>query len=116
MGQSKGRTRQAGARRADPRRRQGGIADPSATSAGSRLQEAEVVLDAEDIALARLQARLRQAETIHASPPVAKRALGRASVRLPELLLQRVRDRAARDGSSISEVVKTALERFLRAR
>jgi hypothetical protein len=72
-------------------------------------------LDAEDIALARLQAHLRKAETIQtaARPAASPR---RTTVRLPAPLLDRLRERATRDGTTASEVVAQALERFLRSR
>jgi hypothetical protein len=75
-----------------------------------------VFLDAEDIAMARLQASLRRAETIQASTPAAASRLGRTTVRLSTDLLNRARDRAARDGSTVSDIVARALERFLRGR
>ena len=90
---------------------------PGARSAAARprLRDAVVSLDAEDIALARLQAHLRKAEAIQ----VAKRpvdSVRRTTVRLPVTLLARLRDRAKRDGTTASEVVEKALLRFLRER
>jgi hypothetical protein len=114
MGQSKGSARRAGTARPDPRRRKNGVDAPRRSDAGSRLRDAVVSLDAEDIALARLQAHLRRAETIQV--PVADSAIGRTTVRLPQGLLKRARDRAERDGTTISEVIARALERFLRPR
>jgi len=75
-----------------------------------------VYLDAEDIAMARLHASLRRAEAIPAEVPVAATGLGRITVRLSRDLLNRTRDRAARDGATVSEVIAHALERFLRGR
>ena len=72
--------------------------------------------DAEDIALARLQAHLRRAESLHAPPRPAVSSLRRTTVRLPAALLDRLRDRARRDGMTASEVVELAVERFLRSR
>jgi len=72
--------------------------------------------DAEDIALARLQAHLRRAETIHVSARPVASGLRRTTVRLPAALLDRLRERARRDGMTASEVVERALERFLRLR
>jgi hypothetical protein len=72
--------------------------------------------DAEDIALARLQAHLRRAETIQFSARPVASSLRRSSVRLPAALLDRLRERAHRDGMTASEVVERALERFLRLR
>lgn len=81
--------------------------------ANPRLRDAVVSLDAEDIALARLQAHLRKAEAIQtATRPAA--SLRRTTVRLPALLLARLRERAKRDGVTPSQVVEKALLRFLR--
>jgi len=81
----------------------------------ARLRGAVGSLDAEDIALARLQAHLRQAEAIHtATRPAA--ALRRTTVRLPAALLVRLRERAKRDSASPSQIVEKALLRFLRSR
>ncbi len=81
-----------------------------------RLREAVVALDAEDIALARLQAHLRRTETIHAVLPSAATPQRRTTVRLPAVLLARLRERAKREGVTPSEVVEEALERLLRSR
>ena len=104
MGQSKGSTRRAKA--AAPR-----------SGKGPQLRDAVVSLDAEDIAMARLQASLRRAETIQAAPrEAAAPLLGRTTVRLPADLLTRGRDRAERESATFSEIVARALERFLRSR
>jgi hypothetical protein len=103
MGQSKGSTRRAKA--AAPR-----------SGKGPRLRDAVVSLDAEDIAMARLQASLRRAETIQAAPRAAASQLGRTTVRMPADLLMRGRDRAEREGATFSEIVARALEYFLRSR
>lgn len=94
-------------RRASPR--------PDARTVKPRLRDAVVSLDAEDIALARLQAHLRKAEAIQTvtRPDVALR---RTTVRLPAALLARLRERATRDGATPSDVVEKALLRFLRSR
>lgn len=82
----------------------------------SGLRDAVGSLDAEDIAMARLQAQLRRAETIHAPAyPTASRPR-RTTVQLPDALLARLRDRARRDGATASAIVERALERFLRSR
>ncbi len=74
-------------------------------------------VDAEDIAMARLQAQLRQTETIQASRRRANQPLWRrTTIQLPLQLLEQARDRAHRDELSVSEVVRTALERYLKAR
>ena len=103
MGQSKGSTRRAKA--AAPR-----------SGKGPRLRDAVVSLDAEDIAMARLQASLRRAETIQAAPRAAAPHLCRTTVRLPADLLKRGRDLAERESATFSEIVARALERFLRSR
>jgi hypothetical protein len=91
------------------------LARTHASSADPRLRNAVVSLDAEDIALARLQAHLRKAEAIHtaARPAAAPR---RTTVRLSVTLLARLRERAKRDGTTASEIVEQALTRFLRSR
>ena len=65
--------------------------------------------------MARLQAHLRKTEAI----PVPNRrrgtVLSRTTLRLPHEMLQHVRDRARREGSTVSEVVEIALERYLRS-
>jgi hypothetical protein len=75
-----------------------------------------VPLDAEDIAMARLQAHLRKAEAIRA--PGRRRGTTtptRTTLRLPREILSSVRDRARREGATISEVVEAALERYLQS-
>jgi hypothetical protein len=72
--------------------------------------------DAEDIALARLQAHLRRTESLHAPTRPAASSLRRTTIRLPAALLDRLRDRARRDGMTASEVVELAVERLLRSR
>jgi hypothetical protein len=72
-------------------------------------------LDAEDIAMARLQAHLRRTEAMHTPPGPAPSALTRTTVQMRRDLLKRVRDRARREGVTISEVVGIALERYLRS-
>jgi hypothetical protein len=63
--------------------------------------------------MARLQAHLRKAEAIRA-PSRPRDALGRTTVRLPQETLQQVRDRARREGGTVSDVVAAALRRYLR--
>jgi Arc/MetJ-type ribon-helix-helix transcriptional regulator len=100
----------------------GDVPTPRA-SAGARrppsragLREVVASLDAEDIALERLQAHLRRAEAIQISAGPGASTLRRTTVRLPPSLLARLRDRARRDGTTASEVVEQALERFLGSR
>lgn len=69
-------------------------------------------LDAEDIAMARLQADLRKAEAIRA--PSRRRArLSRTTLRLPREVLQQLRWRARREERTMAEVVAAALRRYL---
>lgn len=91
-------------------------ATPSRRGAGARSHaDSAVVLDAEDIALARLQVQLRRTEAIEASARPAASPVGRITVRLPGELLARLRRQAGRDGVSLSEAVTRAVERFLRS-
>lgn len=64
--------------------------------------------------MARLQAHLRKAEAIRA-PSRRQATLSRTTLRLPREMLQHVRDRARREGATISEVVEVALRRYLRS-
>jgi hypothetical protein len=116
MREAKGRERRAGKARAVPRQHhnKSGETPPPAAMAGIR--DGVVFLDAEDIALARLHASLRRAEAIPASTPAVAGGLGRITIRLSKGLLDRTRDRAARDKTAVSEIVARALERFLRGR
>jgi len=82
----------------------------------SRLRDAVASLDAEDIAMARLQAQVRRTETIQAPARPEASHPRRTTVQLPDALLARLRDRARRDGTTASTVVERALERFLRPR
>jgi len=74
-----------------------------------------VPLDAEDIAMARLQAHLRKAEAIQLPGRRRVTTPARTTLRLPREMLNRVRDRARREGATISEVVEAALERYLQS-
>jgi predicted DNA binding CopG/RHH family protein len=78
------------------------------------LGDAAVAFDAEDIALARLQAQLRKSETIQA-PPLAPTVSRRVTLRLPGPLVERLRIRARRDGLTLSDLIGKAAERFLRS-
>jgi hypothetical protein len=82
----------------------------------SRLRDAVASLDAEDIAMARLQAQVRRTETIQVPTRADTSRPRRTTVQLPDALLTRLRDRARRDGTTASTVVERALERFLRPR
>ena len=97
--------------------RQGGGRSARQESLGSRQRRMVLPVDAEDIAMARLQAQLRQTEGIQASRRKASRLPSRrTTVQLPSQLLEQARNRAKRDEVSVSEVVRTALERYLKAR
>ncbi len=81
----------------------------------SRVQIAETdPLDAEDIALARLQVQLRETEGVPPRGPRAPGTLSRTTVRLPTEMLQRLRERAHREKLTLSEVIEAALERHLK--
>jgi len=74
-------------------------------------------VDAEDIAMARLQAQLRETEATPASPRTAARpALRRATVMLPPPLLDRARAHASRSATTFSELVRRLLEQYLASR
>ena len=94
----------------------GGKASPSHRSApASRPKAAVVPLDAEDIAMARLQAHVRKTEAIPSPNRRRGAVLSRTTLRLPYDMLQHVRDRARREGSTVSEIVEIAIERYLRS-
>lgn len=96
--------------------RRGRGAFPRRTAASSgRLRNAVLSLDAEDIALARLQAQLRRTETIQLPARSRTAASARTWVRLPGEMLQRLRDRARRTGVSLSDIMEAALARYLKA-
>lgn len=111
-----GTTRRQGGRsgaRGDSTR--GSAAAPRRIRDGA-LREAMVSLDAEDIALARLQADLRRTEAIQMPGRHSSSLTRRTTVRLRAALLARLRERAQRDGLTVSEIVEQAVERFLRSR
>ncbi len=64
--------------------------------------------------MARLQAHLRKTEAIRIPLRPGVTLLTRTTVRLPHQMLQHVRDRARREGATISKIVEVALERYLR--
>ena len=72
-----------------------------------------VPLDAEDIALARLQADLRRVEDIREGGAPAAASPRRTAIRLPAQMLARLRERAAREHVSLSELIQAALARHL---
>jgi ribbon-helix-helix CopG family protein len=92
-----------------------GVRHRGATRSPGRLRNAVLPLDAEDIAMARLQAHLRNSETIQLPTRSRAAALSRTWVRLPEAMLRRVRDRARHSGLSLSDIVEAALTRYLKA-
>jgi len=79
-----------------------------------RLRAPVVPIDAEDIAMARLQAHLRKTEAIRGPQRPGVTPLTRTTVRLSQEMLQHVRDRARREGATVSKIVEAALERYLR--
>jgi hypothetical protein len=97
-----------------PGRSGGKISQPRRLANAGRPNGPVVPVDAEDIAMARLQAHLRKAEAIRA-PGRRDARVSRTTLRLPREILQRVRERARREQVSISEVVEAALERYLRS-
>ena len=74
-----------------------------------------VPLDAEDVAMDRLQAHLRRTEAIRTPGRRGLQALTRTTLRLPQEMLRKIRDRARCEGATISQVVEMALERYLRS-
>ena len=92
-----------------PRRKSG------SPGVGKRRASPVVPLDAEDIAMARLQAHLRRSEAIRAPGIRGVPALTRTTLRLPQEMLRKVRDRARQEGATISQLVEMALERYLRS-
>ena len=97
------RTNTTAARRPDPR--------------PSKSRRALLPVDAEDLAMERLQAALRETEAGPASPGRAARpALRRASVMLPLPLLERARSRASREAATLSDLVRRLLEQYLASR
>jgi len=63
--------------------------------------------------MARLQAHLRKAEAIRGPQRPSASLLTRTTVRLSLETLQQVRNRARREGTTISKIVGLALERYL---
>jgi len=98
-----------------PRRSGRKTPQPGRSGRARQLKSLVVPLDAEDIAMARLQAHLRKAEAIRAPIRPGGTPLSRTTLRLPREMLQQVRDQARREGTSVSEVVEVALERYLRS-
>ncbi len=84
---------------------------PDVSGQAVELSEAVPSLDAEDIALARLQAQLRRKEAL---APAQGGTLTRAMIRLPSGLLTQAKRRAQHDGVTLSEIVQRALETLLR--
>jgi hypothetical protein len=65
--------------------------------------------------MARLQAHLRKTEEIRGPNRRDVSALARTTVRLPREMLRQVRNRAHREGATVSEIVEAALQRYLRS-
>jgi hypothetical protein len=87
---------------------------PRRAARSGRVKHLVVPLDAEDIAMARLQAQLRKAEAIRAPNRRGGTTLSRTTLRLPRETLQHARDRARRERTSLSAVVQAALARYLK--
>lgn len=102
---------------ANKRSRQGGgkTPRPQRPARSGRSKGPVVPLDAEDIAMARLQAHLRKTEAIRVPSRRPSARLSRTTLRLPREMLRHVRERARREGATLSEVVEVALERYLRS-
>ena len=98
-----------------PGRSGGRAPEPRRPARAVRPDGPVVPLDAEDIAMARLQAHMRKAEAIRAPNRRRDADLSRTTLRLPREMLQRVRELARREQVSISEVVEASLERYLRS-
>ena len=64
--------------------------------------------------MARLQAHLRKTEAIRGPQRSSASPLTRTTVRLSQEMLQQVRNRARREGTTLSKIVELALERYLR--
>lgn len=86
-------------------------AAPAASKKRRPARPALLPVDAEDIALARLQADVRQSEEIQATTRHRQDGAG-----LPADLLDKARQRARRDRVPLSQVIQAALERYLRTR
>ncbi len=71
-------------------------------------------LDAEDIALARLQAQLRKSEAVHPPSAPRKPLRRRMTISLPAEMLDRLRERARRRGLRPSQVIEAAVAQHLK--
>ncbi|HTU01862.1 MAG TPA: ribbon-helix-helix protein, CopG family [Candidatus Sulfotelmatobacter sp.] len=77
--------------------------------------QAEIVpLDAEDIALARLQADLRKIEGVRKGSGQADASRCRTSIRLPAEMLTQLRRRAERERVTLSALIGAALARHFK--
>ncbi len=85
-------------------------------SRGKRPRDAVATLDAEDIALARLQAQLRKSEEVHPPQGTGEPSPGRTTISLPADVLRRLRERARREGRRPSQIVEAALAQYLKQR
>ena len=83
--------------------------------AGKRRASPVIPLDAEDIAMARLQAHLRRTEAIRAPGIRGVPARARTTLRLPHEMLRKARDRARQEGATFSQLGEMALQRYLRS-
>ncbi len=81
---------------------------------GERPRDAVATLDAEDIALARLQAQLRKSETVHSPSGPRKPPRSRTTLSLSAELIRDLRLRARREGLRPSQIVEAALAQYLK--
>ncbi len=98
------------------RRARDGRKTAEGATQGRRPRGAVATLDAEDIALARLQAQLRKSEVVRPSAGPGKVSRGRTTISLPAETLRRLRERARREGLRLSQIVEAALAEHLRLR
>jgi hypothetical protein len=87
---------------------------PERPSRGIRPRDVVATLDAEDIALARLQAQLRKSEAVHVAAGPGKLSRGRTTISLPVEMLRGLRERARREGLRPSRIVEAALAQYLK--
>ncbi len=97
-----------------PRPLRGDRAARGRLARSTRPGHALATLDAEDIALARLQAHLRKTEAVHPPSGSDKSSRGRTTISLPAELLRRLRERARQEGLRPSQIVEAALTQHLK--
>ncbi len=94
----------------------GGPTTAQRSPRGQRTRDAVATVDAEDIALARLQAQLRKSETVHSPSGPRKLSRSRTTLSLSAELLRDLRLRARREGLRPSQIVEAALAQYLKLR